>query len=673
MVKHDRMPDRLPAPGQATAFPGRISRPWLPLFIALLVLSFVGCAGPPIGVGRVGLTDAYREMNASALNGKGLSTETKMVLQRYDLVERFDEDRAGAIHFIFLKLGEDDRLDLRFAIAEMCFAYAGRLESHARTEETARKAAGQPWHEAISLERGKNPGSASDYYFMAAVFAYQYLLGPVREVPPDAYDRRFRQAADLYNYALGKGLATGKEGQLEFREGVRELPIGRITISLKQVSLQDRIEDYIAFLPADGFAVHGLTVRNVTPGLGLPVVALHKKTPDLPRGPALPVTALLRFAGYERISADAVALTATLELYSAYDETEVTVGDRKVPLETDTTTPLAYKLSEAGLWSQLGIKKFISSGPSKPELILQQPYEPGRIPVVFVHGTASSPMWWAEMWNTLRSDPVVRKRFQFWFFTYNSSNPLVISASALRDSLSEEVQKLDPEGKDPVLREMVVIGHSQGGLLTKMTAVRSENRLWQSISDKSPDQLGLTAETNKLIKHYFFFDPLPFVKRVVFISTPHRGSYLTTNFVRNLIRKLVLLPADVVKTSTDFLLMSKDKLKLPPAMRGKLFTSVDAMSSDNPVLMALAELPVSPEIKANSIIAVKPDGDYRKGNDGVVEYTSAHLNGVESEFVVRSDHTAQTKPLTIEEVRRILLEHLKSAETGSPRAQALPQ
>lgn len=96
-------------------------------------------------------------------------------------------------------------------------------------------------------------------------------------------------------------------------------------------------------------------------------------------------------------------------------------------------------------------------------LHLTQPYRPGRIPVVFVHGTFSNPAWLAEMVNTLRGDPILQQKYQFWSFLYNSSAPMVVSAADLRDALRNKFAKLDPEGKDPALREMVVVGHSQGG------------------------------------------------------------------------------------------------------------------------------------------------------------------------------------------------------------------
>ena len=87
-------------------------------------------------------------------------------------------------------------------------------------------------------------------------------------------------------------------------------------------------------------------------------------------------------------------------------------------------------------------------------------------------------------------------------------------------------------------------------------------------------------------------------------------------------------------------------------------TSIDGMSPSNPILKALVDEPLAKGIRAHSIIAVLPDMDVKSGNDGVVEYSSAHISAVDSEYVVRTGHSAQGHPLTIEEVRRILHLHL---------------
>ena len=86
-------------------------------------------------------------------------------------------------------------------------------------------------------------------------------------------------------------------------------------------------------------------------------------------------------------------------------------------------------------------------------------------------------------------------------------------------------------------------------------------------------------------------------------------------------------------------------------------TAIDNMSPTHPFIKAISQIPIAPNVHVNSIIPVKGDGPFEDGNDGVVQYKSAHIDGVESELVVRSSHSTQGNPHTIEEVRRILLEH----------------
>ena len=418
------------------------------------------------------------------------------------------------------------------------------------------------------------------------------------------------------------------------------------------------LTNFNEWVVADHFVVHGLSVRNRQPGLGAPLIA--KTPPDrltrLPR--AVPATVLLRLeSGLPELAQGRAR--ASLELYSAFDASEVKVGDRTVPLETDTTVSVAYVLNESFVW-KLGMMQFLSAKEVVPTGVYSiQPYRPGRVPVVFVHGTFSSPVWWAEMVNALSSDPVLRRRCQFWYFIYNSGNPLVYSADKLRESLKARLQELDPEGADAALQQMVVIGHSQGGLLTKLTATDTGDKLLQAVLKTNRlETLDVPAREKEAIRRYTCFEALPFVKRVVFVSTPHRGSYVAGSFVRGLARKLVTLPSKVVQRTRELSGLT-EKLDLPKELRGTP-TSLDSMSPKNPALLALADVPLAPGVKGHSIIAVEGNGDYRHGRDGLVAYDSAHVNYVESEFIVRSFHSCQDKPPTIEEVRRILHEHLQS-------------
>jgi len=366
-------------------------------------------------------------------------------------------------------------------------------------------------------------------------------------------------------------------------------------------------------------------------------------------------TAFLRIKGGLADFA-AGALTCEVEIYSAATSHSTTVDGRSIPLEQDITTPIAYTLSNPLYWQiEKALFRFGQSA-FEPGIYQSHPYQPGKIPVLWVHGTMSSPVWWAEMWNTLMGDRELRENYQYWFYLYDSGKPIMQSAVHLRKAIEDLVKKLDPEGKDPALRQMVVIGHSQGGLLTKATAIHTGDTLIRAITGESMAELKLSPADEKLVRAYTELTPLPEVKRVIFISTPHRGSFLASNLARRLARWFIQLPQQTVQATAEV-------VRLIPRRGAEVMqaaTSLDGMSPDNPGLLALAEVPVSPPIKAHSIIAVKGDAVPPDGDDGVVKYTSAHVAGVESELVVRSAHSCQDKPRTIEEVRRILLEHLKA-------------
>ncbi len=315
----------------------------------------------------------------------------------------------------------------------------------------------------------------------------------------------------------------------------------------------------------------------------------------------------------------------------------------------------------------MGMMQFFKGAVAHNGVYQLEPYSPGRIPVVFVHGTFSSPARWAEMVNTLRADPHLWDKYQFWFYVYDSGKPIVLSWSHLRNELTARVKKLDPAGKDSALNQMVVIGHSQGGLLTKMTAVHTDERWIQSITGTPLEDFDLSEKTKQLIKKHMITDPLPFVRRVVFISTPHRGSYLSMGWVRNLVKKMISFPVRLMKKSSSIAHASAE-LGLDGTLEiGATVTSLDSMSPHNKGLLALADIPVAPGIQAHSIIPIKGDDTPPDGDDGVVKYTSAHIDYAVSEFIVRDEHSCQSNPLVIEEVRRILLEHLNQVKATRVR------
>jgi pimeloyl-ACP methyl ester carboxylesterase len=461
----------------------------------------------------------------------------------------------------------------------------------------------------------------------------------------------------MYNFGLWQAFATGDTEGLFLQTAERKLPFGAISISLDTSKLPWKMEEFEKFLPSDKYMVRGVSVRNRTAGIGLPLIALRKKADTgFSSGQAVAMTAILRVQG-DLAALNAGIARAALEIYSTQDTSTIDAKGTAIPLESDLTSPMAYML-EGSEFFDLGLSAFLGREPNKmPDgLYMTEPFRPGKIPVVFVHGTASNPVWWVEMFNTLRFDPLIREKYQFWYFVYTSNKAVANSAAELRDALRDKVAMLDPQGKDPALQQMVVAGHSQGGLLTKFTAVDTADSLVRALTGKDLDALQMSAESKDRVRRLLVIKPLPFVKEVIFLSTPHRGSYQSKAWNRNLVRRLISLPANLVQNSMEYFEYMNDDVKKLMGGEKTIITSADSMSPDNPVIKALAEIPLAPGVTGHSIIAVKGDGDPKLGNDGVVEYSSAHLDGMASEFIVRGDHSAQLNPLAIDEVRRILVE-----------------
>ena len=613
--------------------------------LILLILSMSGCGGA-IGTRDVGFRKAYEQINTNALLDENYSVTSKNVLQRYNMGQFFREDPLKCLNELHKKVKTDHRRDLLFTLAELNYFTA---------KYTLRDLDDSPLPEN------------RQYYMDAAIYAYFYLFNNTRNKPANPFNRRYRLACDIYNIALAKALTNAK-GNLVLKAGVRQLPFGTIDLSLNARHFPVELDQVSKIVAADRLDIYGLSRRNRDAGLGVPLIAVGKKTAELPVKRSSPGTLFMRIEG--SIGAlENGSLQACMELYAPFDRTRVEIDGKSVPLESDLSAQLAYNLNQPVLWN-LDIAGFFSGKSAIPTgLYLMKPYNPAQIPIIFVHGTASSPVWWAEMFNTLMADPVLRQRCQFWFYLYDSGKALNLSARQFREILTSKVAELDPEGRNKALRNMVVIGHSQGGLLTKLTAVDTQDRIIRGVTGKGLEELNLTSEQREMIRKRAVFEPLPFVDRVVFISTPHRGSFLAGDLIRNLVRRLVFLPVDIIK-HTVILGKALAAAEVPEEWRTGGRTSIDSMSPKNPALLALAEIPLTPGIKGHSIISVQGEGDPTQGDDGVVEYKSAHVDYVESELIVKSGHSCQGHPLTIEEVRRILLLHLDPEKSTDAHTSA---
>ncbi len=391
-----------------------------------------------------------------------------------------------------------------------------------------------------------------------------------------------------------------------------------------------------------------------------------------PKGLSIPLTAFLRVVPQPEAATRGQPLRAVLELHDPLVTRDVVVAGRRVPLETDLTTPLAYFLNQLE-YTDIGAA---TSGlfrpgetPTRTGLHMLEPYQPGKIPVVLVHGIWSTPITWVGMFNDLRSIPEIRKNYQFWFYFYPTGQSFVLSAAGLRDDLAEMRTLLDPPRQQPALDQMVLIGHSMGGLISRMQTLESGNLFWEQVAQRPLDTFNAKESTRRTLQQTYFFQPNPSIRRVVTIATPHHGSSYSNTATRWLGRKLIGLPPIMNSLAQQLQLQNPEALRDDGIHLTK--NSIDSLAPDSPALQAMQNSKSASWVVYHNILAKVPEGQllgkFVGESDGIVEVASARTDDAVSEIVVGADHrTAHRHPRSVLEVRRILLEHLASEQQTTP-------
>ena len=352
------------------------------------------------------------------------------------------------------------------------------------------------------------------------------------------------------------------------------------------------------------------------------------------------------------------------------------IGKNKVrqPLAANFSVPIAlfWKLSDADGTELLGAfrpKKAINT----MGLYFSEPYDPRKIPVVFTHGLMSGPATFANLTNRLLVDPVIRENYQFWFFGYPSGLAWTIPASRQRQALKELMQEYNPRGTSREMNNIVMVGHSMGGLITRFNNSTKPWTLMKGVFELSPETFeGMTLEnwkkgmaplhydeqTLERLQNNFIFSPPQGVTRIVYMATPHRGSTFADNWIGRLGQRLIDLPSDMLEEVTRIATLSRGMFLLNPLQLKDELTSIRQLSPNSSLVKYMSELRGSPNVPVHSIIGDRGRNDTPNSSDGVVKYHSSHLDWSASEKIVPSGHSVQDDPASAVELRRILREHL---------------
>lgn len=627
--------------------------------MAVLVLLLGGCASSQMVKLRSAPHNPLSEqLHLTDWGGPKPSDRTAQFLRVYDLSGELAGNPRPLLQKVQAIIEREPSAEKVYAAAELSYLEAKKVE-------------------------GRDRNLALDLYGAAVLHAYQYLFDDRFRSLRNPYDPQFRGACELYNSALEAALRIAIHDGTLAPDTTRTIQTAAGSWDIQCVLRGGRWrkEDFAHFEFVSDYEMTGLKNHYQSYGLGVPLIAVRHKDQQenepaaakyYPPGLSFPVTAVLRpepepLGG---LGDSGVRHHGVLELYDSAAISDMAVGNLHVPLESDLTTPLAYFLSNP----DFNFDDFATAGLLRPERLLAntsheahmglymvQPYEPGKIPVLMVHGLWSSPMTWMQMFNDLRSSPEIRDQYQFWFYLYPTAQPFWISAAQLRRDLAETRQTLDPQRQEPALDQMVLVGHSMGGLVSRLQTIDSRNDFWKIVSDQPFENLKANEETRERIAQCFFFEPNPSIRRVITIATPHRGSTNSSQTTQWLARNLIRLP-QMLAQGRQQVIADNPGLFRDNAML-KIENSIDSLSPKSPVFPVMLASYRAPWVKYHNIVGVLPDegltGWWAAGGDGVVSFESAHMEDVESEITVPANHTTvHAHPLAVLEVKRILLRHL---------------
>lgn len=549
------------------------------------------------------------------------------------------------------------------------------------TEEQRQSALSELWLEA-ALAADQAPASSTrqapalDAWLEAARHAWAYLFFTERRPGERAFEDRQTQVRDYYNYAVEQTVT--RLFNARWRERVAATRnTGASVLHLGQWRLSSHVEGFArtqgaalpeALVTASSLRFSGLRNTYRRDGFGAPLVAV---LPPLPTSPPVPytemrypaITALITFEG-RNLQEVLGTRRVDICLYDPYRAKQIDTAGVQAPLAANFTAGYGLWLARSGFATQALRTLFgMSDGIVRPQVQLMQPYDPERGIVVMLHGLASSPEAWVNVANEVLGDETLRQHYQIWQVYYPTNAPLALNRHAIEQALTQTLAHFDPQGTARASRDMVLVGHSMGGVLSRLLVSDAGQAMWPLLPSGAKTRMASDPELQRDLTAYVEFQPMPQVTRAVFIAAPHRGTPFAENRLARHAANLVTLPLAMLEQAGD---LTRRLARLSPQGQGSeplhIPNSIDNRSDRDPFVRAAAQLQISPRVRYHSIIGrERPEDILAQSSDGVVPYASAHLEGALSERVITSWHSVQETPEAILEIRRILLEHLLSA------------
>jgi pimeloyl-ACP methyl ester carboxylesterase/predicted GNAT family acetyltransferase len=454
------------------------------------------------------------------------------------------------------------------------------------------------------------------------------------------------EALRNYNFAVARIFSVVRDAKLD--PWTRPMLVGanrEFTLTYKRDPRPEWNPALYDLIPADELDFKGTYVKDhvTKEGIGAPLVAKRELTAQQASAFFTPpyiyysVTATAQFEGSRCVISINDPLAA---------ET-VRVDGHTYPLAANFTASYALLLAREKP-QKLGFARLLrpQEYASTARVARLEPYNPNKTVLLVIHGLMDTPASWVPMLNDLRGDKDIRRNYQFWFFSYPSGYPYPYSATILRKEL-DAIEK-----KYPLRKPMVIVAHSMGGSITRTLLTDAGTTLWLAGFGRPPAQTAMNPQSKRLLEEVLIFDHRRDIGRVVFMSTPHRGANLASNWIGRIGSMLVRTPSKLLTVGRTAL----ENVRADPAALHlkRAPNSIDTLAPNNRFVVAINKIPITKGIPYHSIIGDRGRGDTPNSSDGVVPYWSSHLDGARSEKIVPCGHGSPQNAQAIAEVHRIL-------------------
>lgn len=603
----------------------------LPLSVVIL---FSGCRN--ISVTSTSAEEWFQKNGSMTFRTNEISNNCRIFLLSRQISKLYDDDPGTAIYHIYQDFCKSPNRYYLNILTELCY---------------------------VSGMNAGNADKKTAFHCAAAYFASQYLFN--KAVSPDLpmpYEMNVFIVVRYYNASLDTIIEYLNYKNIAFNSTYSLPAIAGLTLKFEPplIELSCPVDKTTQLISCYRYSAEGFYVYSYTPGIGVPLIVKSDISIPVPPpfksapGRSYHATFFLRMGNAEN-----GIIPSRVELYNTLSTDTVKVGEKNIPLSLDFTTPLAYDLRKPPIIDGFA-SMFKADSTDNFGLFALDRLEKNKIPLVFVHGLMSNPRTWAQMVNILMDDPDIRHNYQLWLFTYSTGNPVLYSAYLLRKSLTEAKSDFKTPEAEANFNQMIIVSHSMGGLLTKTVIQNTGNKLKDNLLPAAKmEKKTLTPDEKQFVMNMLVFEQLDFVKGIIFMATPHKGADMATWFYARWASSWISLPSylkehvynlrRLVKPATE-----EDENEI------HVDTGLDNLVPENKILRALAEIPFAQNVPYYTICGNNKTAGVPGGTDGIVPYWSSHLNTARSELIVESGHSVQDNAAAIEDVHKILRQHLRT-------------